>query len=44
MGLFNLFSSSKKTQRQSQQSEAQLQLDMFDNLRDCRLILSVVDA
>ena len=32
MGLFNLFSSSKKTQRQSQQSEAQLQLDMFDNL------------
>ena len=32
MGFFNLFSSSKKTQRQSQQSEAQLQLDMFDNL------------
>ena len=32
MGLFNFFSSSKKTQRQPQQSEAQLQLDMFDNL------------
>lgn len=32
MGLFNFFSSRKKTQRQPQQSEAQLQLDMFDNL------------
>ena len=32
MGLFDFFSSRKKTQRQPQQSEAQLQLDMFDNL------------
>ena len=32
MGLFDFFSSRKKTQRQPQQSEAQLQLDMFDNI------------
>ena len=32
MGVFDFFSSRKKTQRQPQQSEAQLQLDMFDNL------------
>ncbi len=32
MGFFNLFSSRKETPRQPQQPEAQLQLDMFDNI------------
>lgn len=34
MGLFDYFSSQKKTQKQPQRSEVQFQLDLFSNLNE----------